>query len=752
MLRGVYLLLSFVFFSFSLFSQSTIESVAKGDWNKASTWDLNRIPNSTDRVLIQHEVEVKQGPYTVTAIEVNNGVGEKANLKLNSTKDFIISSNLTVTSMGINSNVDVEVLKNTKLYVNGNVEINREIFNNTNARARFLTDDNSETYIAGNFIYNYAGIGTTENHHEIELKKTSTMTVTNNFILNGQSGNEIELHLHNTSKLYCQKNFIINQSSADKVLIKVDDGALLDVADNTNFNNDSNISKDLELEIKGQFINNKNLNIQNSFENSRILLNISGANAEFWIKKNFEVNSKSEQDIFIDLSLGAKLYLLGNMTRAGQMGNLTMSDDSYWIYNGSSDQTIACTDGAGTDQLNFTNIIFENTGGRMTLEGNLSIQKELNLMDGIIVTSPTAKLILEDGASITGGGPNAYVEGPIELNSSTNVNDFEFPLGGGGRYAPMTITTAGGRATGGTYTANYYNCPPPWESDLAPNIQQISSQEHWTLERPSTATDVNVSLHWTDASAQGITNPSTLVVAMYNDPFNPHPSFSSGWTSIGNGGINNGPLTSSVSNISTCPPPWEIDQFTFGSVDNSNSLPVSMETFTANKKGQQVEINWATSSEVNASHYEVQKSTNGTDFYAIESINAKGNTQSMSNYKSMDLNPKLGTNYYRIRQIDYDGMAALTNVVTVDFDEETPVTAYPNPIAEDMVIKGETLSTAEKINVLDNMGRLIHSQDVPTNDGVLRLQPELLNIDSPGIYFVEIVTGSRSKTIRIVKS
>ncbi|MDQ8005294.1 MAG: hypothetical protein REI64_10875 [Pedobacter sp.] len=94
-------------------------------------------------------------------------------------------------------------------------------------------------------------------------------------------------------------------------------------------------------------------------------------------------------------------------------------------------------------------------------------------------------------------------------------------------------------------------------------------------------------------------------------------------------------------------------------------LPVSLITFTAkaNKQGA-VNLAWSTASEKDNSHFEVARSANGIDFERLDDVKGNGNSNVVRNYSFTDTKPVVGVNYYRLKQVDFDGDFAFSNVAT----------------------------------------------------------------------------------------
>ncbi len=100
-------------------------------------------------------------------------------------------------------------------------------------------------------------------------------------------------------------------------------------------------------------------------------------------------------------------------------------------------------------------------------------------------------------------------------------------------------------------------------------------------------------------------------------------------------------------------------------------LPISLKQFTATKKKAAVLLNWATENETNNASFLVQQSANGSSYKTIGQVKGNGNTAAKSAYSFEDLNPALGLNYYRLKQMDVDGRSTSSAVQLVRFSKAT---------------------------------------------------------------------------------
>jgi hypothetical protein len=167
------------------------------------------------------------------------------------------------------------------------------------------------------------------------------------------------------------------------------------------------------------------------------------------------------------------------------------------------------------------------------------------------------------------------------------------------------------------------------------------------------------------------------------------------------------------------------------------TLPVILSSFDARElKNNQVELDWATASESNSDHFEVEHSNDGQDWNAIGQVDAAGNSAAMQQYSFVDETPYTGVTYYRLKQVDRDGNATISKTLTVHIDA-APVTTihiYPNPAASYLVVEGAT----QAITIFSTSGQRMLVRVVP--DGEVKTTVDLSTLPK-GAYFVK--TGDR---------
>ncbi|WP_132644050.1 T9SS type A sorting domain-containing protein [Roseivirga ehrenbergii] len=118
------------------------------------------------------------------------------------------------------------------------------------------------------------------------------------------------------------------------------------------------------------------------------------------------------------------------------------------------------------------------------------------------------------------------------------------------------------------------------------------------------------------------------------------------------------------------------------------ALPITLLSFEAFAETDQIVLEWTTVSEVENSLFRVEKSANGIDFEALGYLDGSGTSENINNYALIDNKPFNGKNYYRLIDIDHNGVENASEIIMVTYYKESniEIKPYPNPLQ-----KGQTL-------------------------------------------------------------
>jgi uncharacterized repeat protein (TIGR01451 family) len=173
-------------------------------------------------------------------------------------------------------------------------------------------------------------------------------------------------------------------------------------------------------------------------------------------------------------------------------------------------------------------------------------------------------------------------------------------------------------------------------------------------------------------------------------------------------------------------------------------LPISLVSFAGVEKNKAIVLSWQTTTEVNTKYFEVEKSINGISFTKLETVYAKGNGSTISNYSVNDNQPNSGYNYYRLKIVDDDGSFKYSYVITINISGSVSMVISPNPVnyKATVAVNGQVKGFVA-VNLLDINGcviKNIFSGNINTNSFSIPLD---VNTLSKGLYFVEILHDAK---------
>ncbi|MEM6807514.1 MAG: T9SS type A sorting domain-containing protein [Bacteroidota bacterium] len=180
-----------------------------------------------------------------------------------------------------------------------------------------------------------------------------------------------------------------------------------------------------------------------------------------------------------------------------------------------------------------------------------------------------------------------------------------------------------------------------------------------------------------------------------------------------------------------------------------NTLPVEFSYFDVRKEEGGVSLQWETAFELNNDRFEIEKSVNGQDFEKLGEVMGVGNSQESNSYNFFDPSPKEGKNYYRLKQVDFDGQFMYSELkeLTFSYDQtDFYYSAYPNPSTDILNIVSPNEQEAMKVRLFDQQGHEIKSQALINGKTVMNVSQL-----AKGMYFLSLESESfRSKGKTII--
>jgi hypothetical protein len=148
-------------------------------------------------------------------------------------------------------------------------------------------------------------------------------------------------------------------------------------------------------------------------------------------------------------------------------------------------------------------------------------------------------------------------------------------------------------------------------------------------------------------------------------------------------------------------------------IEKLTALPLTWGSFTAKAVEQRALLTWKTLQEENTSHFVIERSTDGTNYKAIGTVPAKGNSTATSTYTFTDPSPiQKSYNFYRLLQVDLDGKSERSIVRTLKLDRTklASLIIQGNPVRNNVLNLNVTADDAISIAISDMSGKVVKSQ------------------------------------------
>ncbi len=178
-----------------------------------------------------------------------------------------------------------------------------------------------------------------------------------------------------------------------------------------------------------------------------------------------------------------------------------------------------------------------------------------------------------------------------------------------------------------------------------------------------------------------------------------------------------------------------------------DTLPIELLDFSATMTDNgSVKLNWTTLTEVNNDFFSVQHSVDGYEFAEIAIVIGAGNSTTPRHYSKLHDHAVNGKNYYRLKQVDFNGRTTFSKIVAIDMVKDAGISIYPNPASNEWFID---FSSAQKtdswlIELLDVNGRQCMEFSTSGEKVIHFSRQELAS----GIYVLRITSSSGDLIVR----
>ena len=164
-------------------------------------------------------------------------------------------------------------------------------------------------------------------------------------------------------------------------------------------------------------------------------------------------------------------------------------------------------------------------------------------------------------------------------------------------------------------------------------------------------------------------------------------------------------------------------------------LPVTWLEFRGESMDNGVRLRWKTSTEQNSSHFEVERSLNGSSFTKLGTVKAAGNSNRIMSYEFLDKTAPSGSLHYRLRQVDIDKRFSYSSTVRVNSTGRASLSIGPNPTSGEATLQLSAGWTGSyECRIISASGAVVYRQ------AGLRAGSHKIDLSrwSPGLYRVTL--------------
>lgn len=178
------------------------------------------------------------------------------------------------------------------------------------------------------------------------------------------------------------------------------------------------------------------------------------------------------------------------------------------------------------------------------------------------------------------------------------------------------------------------------------------------------------------------------------------------------------------------------------------TLPIELTRFEGKLVNKEIQLTWTTASEENNEGFEIQRAFDALSFEVIGFVNGKGTSTELQNYSFPDPQLKEPIQYYRLRQIDFDGSESFSEVVAVSTGLASNEGAYsfhtyPNPVQDELNIElSRTPKTGVDVELYSVKGERVYFARLNRQSRILKLSFAKEDI-AQGIYVLRIIEDGK---------
>jgi hypothetical protein len=390
-------------------------------------------------------------------------------------------------------------------------------------------------------------------------------------------------------------------------------------------------------------------------------------------------------NITLSSQVGGDLSVKGNFTQ----NSVFNCNEREVIFNGNSVQSIS-GNFTGSNHIDYCRI----NGAGIQLQTNLEVDNRLSIING---NAQIGNLNVTLGTSLlegTAGGTTqsafsssnmVITNGTGKLSRQSNgVNNLLFPVGTTGNYSAILVNNTSG-------PDEIFQAKVDAAVTTPSDPTKVVNRQWDLSETTPGGNNVTLTLYWNNANEAASFDENGMVVIGH---------FVAGsWEETAATVASNSATASGFTSFS----PF--------AVANAQALPVEFDKINISQFSEGHLLTFSTATETNNAYFNIERSTDSRNWEKLGSIAGAGTTQQEQQYRFLDEAPLPGLNYYRVKQVDYDGSFSYSAIVSARWEGKSQVQLFPNPADDQLQISGlPTTDGPITIEIIDMTGRVMLRQ------------------------------------------
>jgi hypothetical protein len=432
---------------------------------------------------------------------------------------------------------------------------------------------------------------------------------------------------------------------------------------------------------------------------------------------------------------GGLLQLTGAISSV-VCANLSASLNAFSFAGGATVEYAGAALQIVEDLLPYANLTISG-GGQKNLEGLTTVQETLTLAGGILLHG-AHDLVIGPVGGVSGGGTSAYCKTNAAgaLRQSVGADPVVFPVGNQ-HFNPISVSQPSAPAVLCVRIADQALSNGLSGSPLA----GFAVGKTWLIRemQPGAAEPITAVPQWLSAHELPGFNRNNCYVSF-------HDGYSWNQDAPGPASGSN-PYTRTRAGV-----PLNNPGETPLALASQGVLPVELLFFDAEAEGNTARLRWATAMERQNAFFVVERGSERLDFREIGRVAGAGYANQMTAYTYTDMQPLPGLNYYRLRQVDFDGTQTYSPARALRFDQPKRLdqaVLFPSPASAILRVRApEAPEAALCWDVLDSSLRPVARGCLPA--GAAAFEISVANLPA-GWYVLRLSRDGETATLRFVK-